>query len=442
MALTTPDTATEVVDRSIQDVEAALAPVGGRPSLKNSWLNTLVVAFSNRIFDFYFALDQAALEAIPDTAISLLDRWSAIWGITRTPGTPSGGNVIASGTVGSTIPVNSVLTTGDGKAYKTAAGVSITTKSLAVPATQLTSDGAGTATCDLGPTKHELGSQVRISVTGAVQTEYNVTNVVATITSDTEFTYPITGVPATPATGSPLVGFDSATLVVTSLEFGEEEDQLFDAALKFENPIVGVDDTARVDFDGIGGGADRELDEALRERLLDRIQNPVAQFNAAQIVAFAKTVAGVTRVFVQENTPLVGQVTIYFMRDNDATPIPSGAEVSDVNDVIQGIRPANSEPADVIVLAPTEVSTDFTFTDLQPNTATMKDAVEANLEQFFAEQTDVGVDVDEDGYRAAIFNSVDTVTGDVVTTFTISAPPAGDITIASGEIGTLGNVTF
>ena len=441
MALTTPDTAAEVADRIVQDVESALQPVGGKPSLKNSWLNGLIVAFANRFFDFYFALNQAALEAIPDTAVSLLDRWAAIWGRTRTPGTPSGGNVIASGTLGSTIPVNSVLTTGDGKTYKTAGIAEITAKALAVPATQLTSDGAGTATCDLSPTKHVLGSQILISVTGAAQSEYNVANVVATITSDKVFTYPITGVPASPATGSPVVAFESGTMVVESLDFGEDEDQPFDAALQFENPIVGIDDVARVDFDAVGGGADQELDEDLRERLLDRIQNPVAQFNVAAIEAAAKAVAGVTRVFVQEITPAVGQATIYFMRDNDANPIPSGAEVADVDAVIQAIRPATSDSADVIVLAPTAVPTDFTFTDIQPNTGTMKAAIEANLAQFFAENTSIGIDVDEDGYRSAIFNTVDTVTGDVVTTFTLSAP-SGDITIAAGEIGTLGNVTF
>lgn len=437
MALTTPDTAKEVADRAVNDVELALAPVGGKPALKNSWLNALIVAFSNRAFDFYFALDQAALEALPDTAVANLDRWAAIWGITRTAGTPSTGNAITSGTVGSTVPIDAVLTTGDGKEYTVLTASTITTKSLSVSSITRVGSVATLTTA----AKHELGSQVKITVTGADQTEYNVTNATATITSATTLTYAVTGAPATPATGTILLGFDSATLNVESVVFGDSEDQLFDAALKFESPIVGVDDTARVDFDAIGGGADRETNTALRERLLDRIQNPIAHFSTSEIKAVAKTVAGVTRVFVEEITPAVGQVTIYFMRDNDANPIPSGAEVTAVDTAIQAIRPANSDTADVIVSAPTAVSTAFTFTALTPNTATMKTAVEANLKQFFAEQTTVGVNVDEDGYRSAIFNTVDTVTGDTVTTFTLSTP-TGDIVIAAGEIGTLGAVTF
>ena len=124
-----------------------------------------------------------------------------------------------------------------------------------------------------------------------------------------------------------------------------------------------------------------------------------------------------------------------------SNPIPSSAEVDAVDAVIQAIRPANTDEASVIVSAPAGISTDFTFTALSPNTSTMKAAITASLGQFFDEQTNVGVNVDEDAYRSAIFNTIDTVTGDVVSSFTLSAP-TGDIAIASGEIGLFGNVTY
>lgn len=442
MALTTPDTAVEVVDRAVNDVELALAPVGGKPSLKNSWFNALIVAFANRIFDFYFSLDQAALEALPDTAVDNLERWAAIFGITRIPGAASTGNAIATGVVGSTIPAATVLATGDGKEYAVRTEASIAAFAFPVPAGGLTRV-AQTATCELSPnvTEHNLANNVKVTITGADQSEYNVVNAEITITSKTAFTYQITGTPATPATGTIFANADKATLVVDAEVFAASEDQISGIALKFISPIVGVEDTTQVDFDAIGGGADRETDTALRDRLLDRIQNPIAHFNVAEITAVAKGVAGVTRVFVEEITPAVGQVTIYFMRDNDATPIPDGAEVAAVDAVVQAIRPATSDSADVIVSAPTAVTTSFTFTALTPNTASMKTAVENSLKQFYAERTSVGVNVDEDAYRSAIFNTVDPTNGDVVSTFTLSAP-TGDIAIAAGEIGVLGNVTF
>lgn len=438
MALTTPDTATEIIDRAVNDVFLALQEVNAKPSLKNSWLNALIVAYANRIFDFYFALDDAAKEAIPDTAVAQLERWAAIWGISRTAGAKSAGNAVASGTVGGeTIPKSAVLASGDGKRYLVRTAAAISTKSLSVASITLSGSVATLTTDD----KHGLGSQILISVTGAVETEYNVTNSAMTITGDKTLTYAVTGAPSSPATGTKLLGFDSAALIVDSEDFGDSEDQVFDIALKFESPFSGVDDVARVDFDAIGGGADRELDTALRTRLLDRIQNPVAHFSAAEITALAKTVSGVTRVFVQENTPIVGQVTVFFMRDNDASPIPDGSEVTAVKNLLLTILPANTDTADLIVLAPTAVPTNFVFTDLQPNTAGMKTAVEDSLNQFFSERPTMGVDVDSDAYRSAIFNTIDPANGDEVTTFTLSAP-TGDITIAAGEIGTLGTVTF
>ncbi len=443
MPLTTPESADDVIARAIADVELALATVGGKPSLKNSWLNALVVAYSNRVFDFYFALDQAALESLPDTAVVNLDRWAAIWKIIRTPGTPASGLVIAHGFAGNVVPLGTFLVTGDGKRYKTVtAAVTITGKVFTITAGNLTSDGLGVATV-VTTEEHHLATNVLIGLVGANEVEYNQENeAIIDIVDANTFTYAIPGTPASPATGAPFfVVAAIAELAVESVDPGSTEDQVGDVAFKFESPIAGVDDVARTDFDGLSGGATRETNTAVRARLLDRVQNPIAHFNVDELTAVAKSVAGVTRVFVQEITPNVGQVTVYFMRDNDATSIPSGSEVAAVKSVLGAILPATSDTADLIVLAPTAVSTDFTFTAISPNTAAMKTAVKNNLKELFDERTNVGVDVAQDAYNAAIFGTVDTTTGDVLVSFTLSAPP-GDITIAAGQIGTLGVVVF
>lgn len=438
MALTTPSTASEVIDRAVLDVFQALVAFNAKPSLRNSWLNALIVAFSNRIFDFYFALDQAALEALPDTAIDLLDRWAAIWGVTRIAGVQSTGNVLATGVVGNPIQVNLVLVSGDDQRYTTqAAALIVATTGVAI--SSLTSDGAGTAIATVA--SHGLASNVKVTVSGAVESEFNVSLATITVVDANSFTYPISGTPSTPATGSPVMAYDAAVLSVKAEEFGEDGDQVLDTTLRFESPVVGVDEVTQVDVLALGGGFDQEVDADLRTRLLERIQNPVAHFNVSEITAVAKEIPGVTRVFVNEITPSVGQVTIYFMRDNDATPLPDGAEVTAVENAIEAIRPANTDVNDVIVLAPSGLTVDFIFTDLQPNTAAMRDAVTANLEQFFQESTEVGVNIDSDAYRSAIFNTIDPTTGATVTTFVLSGP-AGDITIAAGEIGILGSITF
>jgi uncharacterized phage protein gp47/JayE len=134
-------------------------------------------------------------------------------------------------------------------------------------------------------------------------------------------------------------------------------------------------------------------------------------------------------------------VTVYFMRDLDATPIPNGPQVAEVREVLDAIRPADMGPSDLIVTAPSPRSTDFVFTELTPNTGSMKTAIEDSLRQFFDERVSVGDNVDSDAYRSAIYNTIDTTNGALVQSFTLSAP-AGDITINSNEIGTLGSVTF
>ena len=435
MALNIPQTAAEVVQRSKVDVQRELE--GSNPFLKNSFLGAIVTANGNRVFDFYTQLQLGINESFPDTADGLfLDRWAAIYGQTRLAATQAEGNIVFTGTLASIIPISTNLQNSDGSIYITTAAGTIANNVISV--TSLTRSGV-TATV-VTASAHSLASNVAVTIAGADQTEYNGVQTI-TIVNTTTFTYVVAGTPATPATGTITAAGDFANVTVISQDFGTITNQDLDAVLTLQSPISGVDNDCQVDAGELGGGTDQENDFDLRVRLLDRIQNPVAHFSASEIEALAKTINGVTRVFVQEITPDIGQVTIFFMRDNDVNPIPSASEVTEVKDLILTITPANTSPVDVIVSAPTGVTQNFVFTDLQPNTATMQAAVTASLDQFFSESTQVGVDIDSDAYRSAIFSTVDTQTGDRVTTFTLSSP-TGDITIASGEIGLHGSDTY
>lgn len=137
----------------------------------------------------------------------------------------------------------------------------------------------------------------------------------------------------------------------------------------------------------------------------------------------------------------LGRVQIYFTRDNDPDPIPTAPEIADVLAAVLAITPANTPDSFVLVDAPTELSTNFTITSITPDSSTMRLAVENNLDQFFSESVEVGVDVEEDAYRSAIFNTVDTETGFSVESFELSGP-VGDISVSVGELPTLGTVEF
>ncbi len=435
MAVNTPDTASEIDQRAKIDVGRELAT--SNPFLRNSWLGALVTAFSNRIFDFYFALKEAEKEGIPDTAIVKLEQWASIWDVLRNAATISNGKIALTGTAPSSIvPIGATFTASDDKEYITTTSGAISTQSLSCTISSVSSVATLITSSD-----HLLASNVKITVTGAVETNYNVTASDMTVTGPKTLTYTI--VPTgSPATGTILLGFDSVSLSVDSVAFGSDQDQLLDAALSIQTPIAGVDDAAQVDFGTLGGGSDQETDTELRVRfIVDTIRNPIAHFNVSDIVSIAKTITGVTRVFVEEITPQIGNVTIYFTRDNDISPIPSGAEVAAVKAIVDSIKPANTDTLDVIVSAPDPITQAFTFTDLQPATASMQNAVTDSLEEFFKNKPIVGEVVDEDAYRSAIFNTVDTTTGDVVTTFTLSDPPT-DIAIISGELAILGSVSY
>jgi uncharacterized phage protein gp47/JayE len=430
-----PETASEVDARSKADVQRELAT--SNPFFKNAWLGAIVTAAANRIFDFYLQLNAAIRESFPDTALgTFLTRWAAIWGKTLIPASKSSGNVVATGTATSVVPSGTTVTvTGVGDFISTAAA---TISAQVLNVVDLTRVGQ-TATAKFA-SAHNLANGVSVTHAAAANSEYNGTFTI-TVTADDEYQFTVIGTPPNEIGTSATSSFTTASVPIESVDFGAAVNLDAGTQLSLQSPIIGVDDTLTVDFGEIGGGTDQETETALRDRLLDRIQNPVAHFNVSDITEKAKEIAGVTRVFVQEITPAVGQVTIYFMRDNDLNPIPATSEVTRVKDALLTIKPANTADADVIVLAPTGVPVDFTFTALTPNTSTMQTAISANLRQFFDERTSVGVNVDEDAYRSAIFNTVDTVTGDIVSTFTLSVP-SGDVVIASGEIGILGSVVY
>lgn len=435
MAIETPSTAVEIDQRMKVDVSRELP--GSNPFLKNSWLGALVTATANRIFDFYYALQRAQLEAIPDTAVLTLEQWAAIYKILRESATPASGNLVITGTAGGVI-TDAVTTwkSSTGKQYIATAGGVIVLQSLSVASITETGGIATLTTVS----DHLIASNVLITVTGADQAEYNLAGVACTVTGNKTLTYAVSGSPID-ATGTVLLGFTSVSISVQSIAFGLLENQVFDTVLTLQSPIADVDDEASVDYDALDGGGDQEIDEDLRLRLLEIIQNPIAHFNVAEITSVAKSIAGVTRVFVQEITPDIGTVTIYFMRDDDASTIPDAAEIAEVKAVIDAIKPANTDTADVIVAAPTAVITDFTFSAISPDSATMRTAIENSLGLFFRERPEVGVNIVEEAYNAAIYNTVDTVTGDELVSFTLDSPPA-DIAIAATEIGTLGNITF
>ena len=440
MALGTPSSAAEIDQRSKIDVQREVT--ASNPFLRNSWLGALITAFANRVMDFYYYFQQRELEALPDTATidGNLVRWASAYRVTRLAAVQSEGPIVVTGTapgIGALIASGSSFATTDDKEYTTTVDANLAQSTISVASITRVGTLATLTTDD----DHVLASHVLITVAGASPAAYNVSATAITVTGATTLEYTMASDPGASASGTITLTHISIPINMASVETGDDYDQDADTAMTMQTPVAYIDSEQRVGWDGVGGGADQESEPALRARLLDRIQNPIAHFNANELISLAKGVAGVTRVWVDECTPETGQVTVYFMRDDDAVAIPSETERLAVDAAIQAFRPATSLEADVIIDVPTPDSEAFTFTALSPETAGMKTAVEASLAEFFSESTNVGENVPEDAYRAAIYHTVDPVTGDELESFTLSTPTTA-LTIAAGNIATLGNITW
>lgn len=435
MPINFPSNRSVVIERVKTDIQNTLQ--GSNPWLRNSWLLAMCIGIGGRIYDFYYQLMNNLMPNVfPWTAISeYLQRWGGWVGLNKTPATQSSGIIAVTGGVGETIPSGSELQTSDGATVKTQADSTIALEAISIMITR-----SGTLATAETASPHKFSTGQNVTISGATQTQYNgIFNIV--VVDDTHFTFAVAGSPATPATGTIVASSEMAQVEVLTDEYGASTVLESGDILTFTTPITGIHSTAYVGPDGVLGGNDVESDDNFRSRVQERYKNPVALFNEAAIIAAAKTVSGVTRVWVESCTPDVGEVTIYFVCDNQDPIIPTAQQISDVKDAILTIKPANVSSDYVYVLAPTIVSVDFVFTSLSPDTFTMREAIEANLAQSFKEDGNVGENFSEYTYLAAIKNTVDTDTGDSVINFALTSPTS-DISISAGQLATLGTITF
>jgi uncharacterized phage protein gp47/JayE len=428
-----PSSRKEVADRASTDVQSELPT--SQPFLRRSYLRALIVGYAGRVYDFYLQLKQLLFQMFVDTATGdFLIRWGGYVNINPNAATQSTGGIVLVGTASTVVDVDTVFTV-NGLEYNTLSSVTLALQTISI--TNLARSGATVTAATASA--HNLASNLSITIAGAVETDYNGDFTITT-TSETTFTYEISTTPSTPAAGTITASYTGSPVDVESVDFGIDTNQDSGTSLGVQTPISGLDSTAFVQFDGLTGGADVEDTSDYRDRVLFRYQNPHALFNENEIITQSKKVAGVTRVWVEPITPVVGAVTVYFTRDNDENIIPSAGEIEAVYNNLLEILPANTDPTDLHVEAPTPVPVNFTFTALSPDNSSMREAITDNLTLLFKEGTNEGVNLLSDDYRCSIKQSIDEF-GDPVSSYTLSSP-VGDVSISAGQLPTLGTITF
>lgn len=222
-----------------------------------------------------------------------------------------------------------------------------------------------------------------------------------------------------------------ATATVTAVQGGANGNTPAGVQLSLVTPIAGVNGAATVGALGLTQGTDTETDDALRTRLLERIQRPPQGGSASDYVAWAKEVAGVTRAWVYPQELGPGTVTVRFVRDDDANIIPDAAEVQAVQDYIDERRPVT---AAVTVVAPVAVPLDLTI-QLKPNTSSVQAAVQAELADLLRREAEPGSTILVSHIREAISIAA----GE---TDHVLVSPTADVTHNTGEIAVLGTITW
>lgn len=421
-----------------------LDPTPERRSKIGAWVRSL--AFS--IFDWYVTLkDYADNDPFPQTARGAFltnGWWRPLTKLDPIPASPARGLVIFQGTNGSTIPADTELQA-NGIAYTVQQSVAVVTQSLVLASLQYDApSGKCIATTASG---HTLASGLSVTISGASVAEFNGTAAI-TVTDDDEFTYAPGSVPgALSATGASVSATWGAAVVEAS-ELGTKTNVSAGGSLTVTTALAGVNATAIAGFGGIQGGADDETAEAYRRRVMKALGTDFGAFTGDEIEILARSVPGVTRVWVRKatrdgaNGVYEGQVLVAFVRDGDASPIPSPAEVAEVKSkIVENSMTANTAVEDVMVIAPTPHVVNYSFSSISPNTVSMRAAIRAALQQFHSEGVDFATSIPALDYECAIKGAYDMERRQRLASFSL-ASPSGDVAVASNELPVLGTITF
>lgn len=415
---------------------------------RRSLIGALVKSLGSALADFYIALKRwVDREPFPQTASEAgtlyTGWWQALTKLERNPAAPAHGMVVITGTSGTAIPADLVLTAGS-VTYKTKTTGTIVSQPIAAaslrvsyPYAEFTSNAP-----------HLLASGVSVTISGAAPSGYNGTYTI-TVTGDKTFTYEPPVLPGSAASGSPVASITGVAIEVQSTSVGKSTNLDGGSTLSIAAPPVGASSTAYVCYDGVQGGTDIETADEYRARVLKALGTDYGMFTADEIEIIAKQVPGVTRVMIRKamidpplGWPLEGQVKIAFLRDNDVNPLPTAQEVADVKSRIMALAmPAHTAPEDVIVMSPRPHRVDIILAGVTPDSASMRRAIKAQLEQFFRENATWGEPIDVIAIQCAIRDVVDVENRVRLKSFNLIAP---NQTVVPGvdDIPILGSVIY
>lgn len=223
----------------------------------------------------------------------------------------------------------------------------------------------------------------------------------------------------------------SAIANVESIETGESQNQNVGTLLHFISPIPNVDAVTTVI--SIENGSETENDEALRTRLLNRINQAPHGGTKKDYVDWAKSQSDVTRAWCYPLENGDGTVVVRFMQDDKYVDgIPLAGDIPSLQNYIDDFRPVT---ASVTVVAPVAKPLNITITGLAPNTAEVKAIIEAEIKDMILRKSQPGGVI----RLSWIYEAISIAVGESYHSLT---SPVTDQTQTVTQIATLGTITY
>lgn len=228
----------------------------------------------------------------------------------------------------------------------------------------------------------------------------------------------------------------SAEVAVTAVEPGQAGNADAGVTLNLDSPVDGINAAATVTVAKLTGGTDREDDDDLLDRILERIQETPHGGAKHDYANWAKEVPGVTRAWAYPLEMGDGTMTVRFVRDDDADLIPDAAEVAAVQAHIETVCPALGE---LFVVAPIPDALVFQIR-ATPATLAVKAAIEASLRDVLQREAEPeGGDGEGEVLLTHLREAISLAAGE---TDHVLAYPTADMTPAVGHMVTFGGITW
>lgn len=221
------------------------------------------------------------------------------------------------------------------------------------------------------------------------------------------------------------------TTTIAAVEAGALGNADTGLQLTLVQPVAGVTNAFTVVAPGLAGGIEMESIESLRARVI-RSYRVIPHGGAADdYETWALEFPGVTRAWCRGNYLGPGTVGLFVMRDNDPVPVPNPAQLLEVKNYIEPLRPVTAE---LYVLAPTEKPVLYSIHPV-PDTTAVRAAIVSSLKDLHEREAGLGDTLLISHIREAISGAA----GETDHALTI---PSADVTAATNELLTFGGITW